>query len=57
MQIRYLDTIASMAKSGNAKVIFVPASAAGGGTAGGGTAFPDMLQSSITSELAQGGGV
>lgn len=44
MQIRYLDTIAGMARTANAKVVFVPAQSA--------LAFPDALQSSITNELA-----
>lgn len=45
MQIRYLDTIAGMARTANAKVVFVPGAQSA-------LAFPDALQSSITNELA-----
>ena len=43
MQIRYLDTIAGMAKTAGAKVIFVPGSAGG--------SFPDSMTASLQKEL------
>ena len=56
MQIRYLDTLVSMARTAQSKVIFVPPSPGADMMGGGSTllpAFPDALHASLTGEISE----